>query len=217
MNFTQWGLEPGPLLLGALVTLGLTAISIALGQLVGLGLALLRRQQWPLVRPLLAAYISVIRATPLLTLALAVFFITPTLGYDISAPGAAILAMTINTSAFNCEIWRGGFAQFPRDQLDAAKAGGMGAKLQLWRIVLPQVGRQVLPLLVNEMTILIKNSPAVAVIGIVELTRTAVRIGANTYRPLPPLIAALVLYILVIWLVVAAQRYLERHYKARFT
>ncbi|MFC3943261.1 amino acid ABC transporter permease [Pseudomonas gingeri NCPPB 3146 = LMG 5327] len=215
MNFTQWGLEPGPLLMGSLVTLGLTAVSIALGQVVGLGLALLRRQQWPLFGALLAAYISVLRATPLLTLALAVFFITPALGYDISAPAAAVLAMTLNTSAFNCEIWRGGFAQFPRDQLDAAKAGGMGAALRLRRIVLPQVGRQVLPLLVNEMTILIKNSPAVAVIGIVELTRTAVRIGANTYRPLPPLIAALLLYIVIIWLVVAAQRYLERHYKAR--
>lgn len=215
MNFTQWGLEPGALLLGALVTLGLTAISIALGQVFGLGLALLRRRQVPLLGPLLAVYISVIRATPLLTLALAVFFITPALGYDISAPAAAILAMSINTSAFNCEIWRGGFAQFPRDQVDAAKASGMGALLRLRRIVLPQVGRQVLPMLVNEMTILIKNSPAVAVIGIVELTRTAVRIGANTYRPLPPLIAALLLYIVIIWLVVALQRYLERQHKAR--
>ena len=91
----------------------------------------------------------------------------------------------------------------------------MGAVLRLRRIVLPQVGRQVLPMLVNEMTILIKNSPAVAVIGIVELTRTAVRIGANTYRPLPPLIAALLLYIVIIWLVVALQRYLERQHKAR--
>ncbi|MGY2289567.1 amino acid ABC transporter permease [Pseudomonas sp. SDO528_S397] len=215
MNFTQWGLEPGPLLLGALVTLGLTAVAIVLGQFVGLGLALLRRWQLPVLGPLLAAYISVVRATPLLTLVLAVFFITPALGYDISAAPAAILAMTLNTSAFNCEIWRGGFAQFPRDQLDAAKAGGMGAALRLRRIVLPQVGRQVLPMLVNEMTILIKNSPAAAVIGIVELTRTAVRIGANTYRPLPPLIAALVLYILIIWLVVSLQRYLERQYKAR--
>lgn len=213
MNFTQWGLEPGALLAGALVTLGLTAVSIVLGQFVGLGLALLRRSRLPVLGPLLAVYISLVRATPLLTLVLAVFFITPALGYDLSAPAAAILAMTLNTSAFNCEIWRGGFAQFPREQLDAARAGGMGAALRLRRIVLPQVGRQVLPMLVNEMTILIKNSPAAAVIGIVELTRTAVRIGANTYRPLPPLVAALVLYLLIIWLVVSLQRYVERRYQ----
>jgi len=135
MNFTQWGIEPGALLSGALVTLGLAAISIVLGQVLGLGLALLRRQQFPVLGPLLAAYISVTRATPLLTLTLAVFFITPALGYDISAAAAAVLAMSINTSAFNCEIWRGGFAAFPRDQVDAAKAAGMGATLRLRRIV----------------------------------------------------------------------------------
>ena len=67
-----------------------------------------------------------------------------------------------------------------------------------------------LPALVNEMTLLIKVSPAVAVVGVIEATRAAVRIGAATYDPIPPLLVTLAIYILVIGAFVAVQRLLER-------
>jgi His/Glu/Gln/Arg/opine family amino acid ABC transporter permease subunit len=210
------GFGIGPLLSGAVVTLGLAALGIAFGLTLGLVLAILRWRNLPVVGRLLAFYVSLVRATPLLTLTLIVFFVTPALGYDIPATFAAVVALTVNTSAFNCEIWRAGLDNFPRDQLDAARAAGMPRGLLLRRIVLPQVARSSLPALVNEMTVLIKTSPAVSVIGIVDLTRAAVRIGAETYRPLPPLIVALVLYVTIVFAFVTLQRRLERRLSARY-
>jgi ABC-type amino acid transport system permease subunit len=84
------------------------------------------------------------------------------------------------------------------------------------RIIFPQILRTCLPALVNEMTLLIKASPAIAVIGIVDLTRAASRIGAATYDPLPPFIAATVIYMLLVLLFVAAQRFVERQVKRKF-
>jgi polar amino acid transport system permease protein len=79
---------------------------------------------------------------------------------------------------------------------------------------LPQITRAALPALVNEMTLLIKVSPAVAVIGVTEVTRAAVRIGATTYNPIPPFLVALAIYVVVIGIFVAAQRMLERRHRA---
>jgi His/Glu/Gln/Arg/opine family amino acid ABC transporter permease subunit len=210
------GFGIGPLLSGAAVTLGLGALGIAFGITLGLVLAILRWRNPPVIGRLLAVYVSLVRATPLLTLALVIFFVTPALGYDVPATVAAVVALTVNTSAFNCEIWRAGLDNFPRDQLDAARAAGMRRGLLLRRIMLPQIAPASLPALVNEMTVLIKTSPAVSVIGIVDLTRAAVRIGADTYRPLPPLIVALVLYVTIVFAIVSLQRRLERRLITRY-
>ena len=83
------------------------------------------------------------------------------------------------------------------------------------RVVLPQIVRASLPALVNEMTLLVKASPAVAVLGIVEITRAAIRVGARTYDPLPPFIVALVLYSLIVFVFVKTQRVIEREQRLR--
>jgi len=76
--------------------------------------------------------------------------------------------------------------------------------------VFPQIWRASLPALVNEMTLQIKSTPAVAVIGIVDITRAALRVGANTYQPLPPFIFALLLYGVIVFALLRVQRALER-------
>jgi ABC-type amino acid transport system permease subunit len=98
---------------------------------------------------------------------------------------------------------------FPRDERDAATAFGMTRSVAFRRIVMPQLWRTCLPALVNEMSLLIKGSPAIAVLGVVEITRAAVRIGAETYEPLPPFLVATVLYALVVYAFLWAQRMLE--------
>jgi His/Glu/Gln/Arg/opine family amino acid ABC transporter permease subunit len=198
------------LLQGAGVTVSLSLAGILLGLPLGLAMALTRWAQVPSLSPLLAAYVSVIRATPLVTLALLIFFALPNLGIEIDPIPAAVLTLMLNTAAFNCEIWRGGLIDFSKEQLEAARAFGMRPSLSFWRIVLPQVWRTCLPALVNEMTLLIKGSPAIAVIGVVDITRAAVRIGAETYEPLPPFLAATGLYFLVVVVFVSIQRIVER-------
>ncbi|HXW27433.1 MAG TPA: amino acid ABC transporter permease [Xanthobacteraceae bacterium] len=204
------------LLQGAAVTVSLSLVGIVLGVPLGLALALVRWSGVPVLARMVAAYVSVLRATPLVTLALLVFFALPNVGVPIDPVPAAILSLAMNTSAFNCEIWRAALNDFPRAQLDAATAAGMTPGLEFRRIVFPQIWRVSLPGLVNEMTLLIKSSPAIAVVGIVDITRAAVRIGAQTYEPLPPFLAATALYFLVVLGLVRAQRAIEVHLDRKF-
>ena len=87
---------------------------------------------------------------------------------------------------------------------------GMTRPLYFRRIMLPQMWYAALPPLVNEMTLLVKASPAIAVVGVVDLTRVTNRIAAETYEPLPPILVAGAMYILFIGLLVRLQRHLER-------
>jgi His/Glu/Gln/Arg/opine family amino acid ABC transporter permease subunit len=201
----------GLLLEGAAVTAAVSVASIAFGVPLGLLLALIRWRRVPVLSPVVAAYVSLIRATPAITLALLIFFALPSLGVVLNPATAAVLTLTVNTSAFNCEIWRAALIDFPRDQLDAARAYGIGPRLAFRRIIFPQVWRTSLPVLVNEMTLLIKASPALAVIGIVDLTRAASRVGAATYEPLLPFTVATMLYVALVLVFVGIQRAVERH------
>jgi His/Glu/Gln/Arg/opine family amino acid ABC transporter permease subunit len=204
------------LLQGAAVTVSLSLVGIFSGVPIGLGLALIRWSRVPVLAGAITAYVSVLRATPLVTLTLLVFFALPNIGIPMDPVPAAILTLAMNTSAFNCEIWRAALSDFPRTQLDAATAAGMTPGLAFRRIVFPQIWRMSLPGLVNEMTLLIKSSPAIAVTGIVDITRAAVRIGAQTYEPLPPFLVATALYFLVVLGFVRAQRLIESHMDRKF-
>ncbi len=194
---------------GAVTTIWISGVGIAVGVPLGLALALVRVADIPVVSHLVMAYVSVIRAIPLITLALFVFFGLPQWGLTLSPTVAALIALSVNTSAFHAEIWRASIIDFPMNQRDAASAFGM-TRFQAFRIiVLPQVWRASLPPMVNEMTFLIKSSPAIAVIGVVDLTRTASRIAAYTYEPLPPYISAAIIYAIVVLCLVRAQRVIE--------
>jgi His/Glu/Gln/Arg/opine family amino acid ABC transporter permease subunit len=198
------------ILQGAVVTVTLSLVGILIGLPIGLGLALLRWANVPVVAKIVAVHVSVLRATPLVTLLLLLFFALPNIGIPINPVSAAILALVMNTSAFNCEVWRAALVNFPKDQYEAAQSVGMRAGLRFRRIVLPQIVRVSLPGLVNEMSLLIKVTPVLAVVGVVDITRAAVRIGAQTYEPLPPFLVAIALYAPIVFVLVSLQRWIER-------
>jgi len=198
------------ILQGAVVTVTLSLIGILIGLPIGLGLAILRWANVPIIGRIVALYVSVSRATPLVTLLLLLFFALPNIGIPIGSISAAILALVMNTSAFNCEVWRAALEAFPKDQYEAAQAVGMRAGQRFRRIVLPQIIRVSLPGLVNEMSLLIKVTPVLAVVGVVDITRAAVRIGAQTYEPLPPFLVAIALYAPIVYALVSLQRWIER-------
>lgn len=200
---------------GAWTTLLLSVAGIALGLPLGLGLALLRWARVPLLNPLVAVYVSLLRATPLVTLVLLLFFALPSAGISMGPMTAGLLALTLNTSAFNCEVWRAALLDLPKDQIEAAQSVGMGRVLRMRRIVLPQIARTAMPGLINEMSLLIKLTPVLAVVGVVDITRAAVRIGAQTYEPMPPLLVALAIYVPIVFALVSAQRWMERRLARR--
>jgi His/Glu/Gln/Arg/opine family amino acid ABC transporter permease subunit len=198
------------LVAGAANTIAVSVLAIAIGNPLGLGLALIRWGKVPGLDGFVAALVSLLRATPAVTLVLLVYFALPTVGLEIPRFAAGVATLALGTMAYNCEIWRAALLSFPSDQLDAARAFGMPRALRFRIVILPQIARAALPALVNEMTLIIKVSPAVAVIGVIETTRAADRIGAATYRPIPPFLVALAIYVIVIGAFVAAQRMLER-------
>jgi His/Glu/Gln/Arg/opine family amino acid ABC transporter permease subunit len=194
---------------GAATTVWVSSVGIAVGVPLGLLFALLRLWHVPILAPIVTGYVSVVRATPLVTLALFIYFGLPSLGLSLNPVPAALVALSLNTAAFHAEIWRASLVDFPKEQVDAARSMGMTRALAFRRIVLPQVWRASLPAMVNEMTFLIKSSPAIAVIGVVDLTRTASRVAAYTYAPLVPYLAATVIYMAVVLVLVRAQRIIE--------
>jgi His/Glu/Gln/Arg/opine family amino acid ABC transporter permease subunit len=205
----SWG-DLLAILQGAVVTVLLSLAGILIGSPIGLGLAVLRWADVPVAARVVTVYISILRATPLVTLLLLLFFALPNIGIAMDPISAAILALVMNTAAFNCEVWRAALMNFPKDQYEAAQSVGMNAMLRFRRIVLPQIVRVSLPGLVNEMSLLIKVTPALAVVGVVDITRAAVRIGAQTYEPLPPFLIAVALYAPIVFLLVSLQRWIER-------
>ena len=198
------------ILQGAVVTVTLSFAGILIGLPIGLALAILRWANVPIVARVVAVYVSILRATPLVTLLLLLFFALPNIGIAIDPISAAILALVMNTAAFNCEVWRASLMNFPKDQYEAAQSVGMNAPVRFRRIVLPQIVRVSLPGLVNEMSLLIKVTPVLAVVGVVDITRAAVRIGAQTYEPLPPFLVAIALYAPIVFALVSLQRWIER-------
>jgi len=197
------------LLHGAGITVIVSGLAILAGVPLGLALAAGRTGQAPLIRSACALYSSFVRAVPVVTFVLLIYFGLPRLGLALNPLPAAILALVLNTAAFNSEIWRAAIRDFPSGQLEAARAFGMTRRVAFWRIVFPQIWRASLPTLVNEMTLLVKASPAIAVIGVVELTRKTRQISAVTYEALPPLVLAAIIYGALLALLVAGARWLE--------
>jgi His/Glu/Gln/Arg/opine family amino acid ABC transporter permease subunit len=204
------------LLHGAGLTVAISGLAILAGVPLGLLLALARTAHARGLRWAAAVYSSFVRAAPVVTFTMLIFFGLPALGFSLDPLPAAVIALTLNTAAFNAEIWRAAIADFPSGQFEAAQAVGMSRRVIFRRIVFPQIWRASLPALVNEMTLLIKASPAIAIIGVVDLTRKARQIAATTYEPLPPFVAAAVLYGVTLALLVAASRTLERSIRRRY-
>src|SRR5664279_4367935 len=137
------------ILQGAIVTVSLSLIGILIGLPIGLGLALIRWANVPVIAAIVAIYVSMLRATPLITLLLLLFFALPNIGVPVDPVSAAIIGLVMNTSAFNCEVWRSALMNFPKDQYEAAQSVGMRAGQRFRRIVLPQIVMVSLPGMVN--------------------------------------------------------------------
>lgn len=207
MDMNGWS----TLLEGAWVTVWISGISIAIGIVAGFGVAVLRNAQIPFISRSLYYFISITRATPMITLVLFLFVTAPYLPFEVDRWVVAVVALSLNTTAFNAEIWRTALVTFSREQIEAAKAAGMTRMQMMRRIMLPQMVITSTPGLVNEMTLLIKSSPAIAMVGLADLTRATNRISATTYEPLPPILAAALLYIIIIGVLVRLQRVADKY------
>ncbi|MFO7983035.1 MAG: amino acid ABC transporter permease [Desulfuromonadales bacterium] len=182
------------LLKGALLTLQISVISLALGLVIGLIAALsILSKNWLLHFPG-RFYVWIIRSTPLLVQLFLIYFGLPQFGIDLSPFWSGVLALALNTGAYNAETIRGGIISVPHGQVEAARSLGMSARLTMRRIVLPQAMKLIIPPLGNNFVILIKDTSLVSTITLVELTLTAQRLIGSTYKPFEMYLMAAVLY-----------------------
>ena len=162
------------------MTVAVAGISLILGTIFGLLLGIVRASANKFFVWLIGVYVDVIRGTPFVVQIFIIFFILPEWGIQLAALPAAIVSLTILGTAFICEIVAGGIKAVPRGQWEAATSSGLTFYQQLRHVILPQSLQTILPPLVGQYVLLIKDSSVVSVIGVVELTRvgwlTVVRI-----------------------------------------
>jgi polar amino acid transport system permease protein len=153
------------------MTVMLSLISLVLGTLLGFGLGILRTGGSRLVSMVIGAWVDLIRGTPFLVQIFLIFFILPEFGIELDAFTAGIIALTNLAACFICEIVVAGIGAVPRGQVEAALASGLSQWQRMRQVVLPQAMRVVLPPLVGQYVLLIKDSSVVSAIGLTDLTR----------------------------------------------
>lgn len=198
------------LLKGAIITLEISVISLILGLLAGLVAALWILSTNPLLHWPARFYVWIVRSTPLLVQLFIIYFGLPQFGLNLNPFWSGVLALALNTGAYNAETIRGGILAVPKGQQEAARSLGMSKRLTMRRIILPQAMRLIIPPLGNNFVILIKDTSLVSTITLVELTLTAQRLIGSTYKPFEMYLMAAVLYAILTTCATLLLRQVER-------
>ena len=193
---------------GFKMTLLLSAIVVPLGVLGGIILALLSTVRHPLVRWPLMAWVDLFRALPPLVLLIFVYAGLPFAGFEVSAIGAVAIGFFLNTGAYYGEILRAGIESVPRGQQEAARSTGLTRWQTMAYIVLPQAVRNVLPDLISNTLEVVKLTSIASVVALPELLFQARQAQSVTYNA-TPIMAAAVIYFLLLWPVVRLLSRLE--------
>jgi polar amino acid transport system permease protein len=180
---------------GALMTVLLTVVTMALAIPGGLVLAFLRLSPIGLVRRLTTAFVEFFRATPLILQIYWAYYVLPAF-FDIqfSQLTTAIVGLTCNISSFNSETFRAGIVSIRKGQSNAGLALGMSQRQVMFRIVLPQALMRVLPALASTWVSLFKDTSLVSVIAVADLSYASFQVRAQTYRILEVLTAMAAIY-----------------------
>jgi polar amino acid transport system permease protein len=193
------------LLHGAGYTVMVSLVAILAGFLLGaalLGMSQARGGRGVL-SALVALYVSFFRGTPLLVQLLMMFYLPSAAGMDLPPLLVAMLAMGLNSAAFQCEILRAGLVAVPAGQVEAALSFGIAPRHVFHYVQLPQLARAVWPAVVSEAIDVVKNSAIVSVIAVSDLARAARQIVAGNYRPLEVYITTGLSYLVMTALILA--------------
>ena len=198
------------------IIMSLTAIliSVVVGLLVALP-GLSKKRSWRIFN---RTYVEIVRAVPILVLILWVYYGLPALsGITLNVFWAGVLALALSDSAFQAEIFRAGIQSIARGQYEAAQSISLNYRDTMRYVILPQAIRRILPALGNQLVYMMKMSSLVSVIGLQELTRKANELVVSEYRPLEIYTVLVLEYLVLILIVSAGVRWLERRLKASDT
>lgn len=199
------------LLWGLLVTLQIGVTSILVGLAGGLFLAVSRLYAPRFVKILIRVYIDIFRSIPLLVLLIVVYYALPFVGIRLSPFLSAVTALSLVSAAYTAEIFRAGIEAIPHGQFEASAALGLSNRHTMVDVILPQAIRIVIPPLTNNCINVMKDTALASVVAMPDLLKQATQAQALAANP-TPLIGAALIYIALLWPMVAIVSRLEQHF-----
>ena len=196
-DFAAIGVEWPLLAKGVAWTLGLTAVSATLGLMLGIVGAWVRTQGPAWLKPVVGAYVELIRNTPFIVQLFFIFFGLPAAGVRLSAEWASVIAMVINLGAYSTEIVRAGIQATPRGQVEAALSLALSRLQTFTHVVLPPALQRVWPALVSQIIIVMLGSAVCGQISTEELSYAANLIQSRNFRAFEAFIVAAALYLML--------------------
>lgn len=203
------------------MTLYISIIATIIGSIIGLLIGTVRTIPMPdkgikrvllkFVNVILSIYVEFFRGTPMIVQAMVIYYGSQmALGIDMNPTVAALLIVSINTGAYTAEIVRGGIISIDKGQFEAAHAIGMNHTKTMLYVVLPQVIRNIMPMLGNEFVINIKDTSVLNVISVTELYFTTNSIAGNNFRYFESFFVACLLYLIMTLTVTRILRFIEK-------
>ncbi len=199
---------------GLKITLEITIMAVIIGVILGFLIAIIRSMhdktgKFKILNIICQVYLTVIRGTPTMIQILIMYLIV----FGWSSLNSIIIggiAFGINSGAYVAEIVRSGIMSIPEGQTEAGRSLGLNYAQTMRYIIMPQAFKNVLPALVNEMIVLIKETAIIGYIGEMDLTKAAMLIQSRTYDPVLPLLTAALIYLAVVMLLTFFMNKLER-------
>jgi len=212
VDFSLWDIFRN-LLLALRWTVALSLIAFVGGGFMGLLLLLARLSQSKVLQIFVKAYVQVFQGTPLLMQLFLAYFGMALIGIETSAWLAASVALTLYTSAFLAEIWRGCVEAIPKGQWEASQSLALSFSEQLRYVILPQAFKIAIPPTVGFLVQVIKGTALASVIGFVELTKAGTMITNATFKPFLVYSCVAILYFALCFPVFYFAKHLERKVK----
>lgn len=198
------------LLKATIITIILAVVSMAIGLVIGLFVALARVSKNKIQYHIASVYVSIIRGTPLLVQIYLVYFGLPQIGITLGAMTSGIIALSLNAGAYLSESFRGAILSVDKGQMEAAHSIGMTRAQAMRRIIIPQSMRTAIPTVGNTYIGLLKDTSLVSVITVTELLYQTTLIIARTFQPLTLYLAAAAIYWVVCTVFIVLLNWLEK-------
>ena len=212
MSFIELVTQSMPMFLkGMGLTIELSVISLIIAMIIGMGSCLMNISDIKILHWISQGYINIIRGTPLLVQTFFIYFgVTKAFGFTMPALVAGIVALSLNAGAYLSEIFRGGIEAVHHGQMEAARSLGLPKRVAMLKVILPQAIRIVVPSVVNQCIITIKDTSIISVIGLAELTMVGSQIVARTYRSFEVWVCVGILYFVIIYTLSKVSKIIEK-------
>lgn len=196
---------------GILVTIKISVISLFLAVILGIIFGIFSISKSKVLKGISTVYLYIIRGTPLMVQALFIYFgIAPLIAKRSDPIVCAIIALTLNAGAYMSEIFRAGIQAVDSGQMEASRSLGLSYLTTMRKVILPQAVKVMIPSIINQFIVTIKDTSILSVISIRELTASGQIIVARNFKPMETYAIVAMMYFILITALSLLSMYVER-------